>query len=175
MQVPPKKSSTINIQIGNSADPSNEHFEMLEILEKYRDEDIKIFAPLSYGPKDYAYKVKDEGEKIFGDKFVAMLDFMPFEEYLTFLGEIDIAIFNHKRQQAMGNTISLLGLGKKVYMRNGVSQWGFFDKINVKVYDISDIELVLIRSEVARSNYESVLKYFSQETLRKQLYDVFAN
>ena len=175
MQVPPKKSSTINIQIGNSADPSNEHFEMLGILEKYRDEDIKIYTPLSYGPKDHAYKVKDEGEKIFGDKFVAMLDFMPYEKYLAFLGEIDVAIFNHKRQQAMGNTISLLGLGKKVYMRSDVSQWGLFDKINVKIYDISNIELVLIDSTVARSNHESVLKYFSRETLRKQLYNVFAN
>ena len=45
---------------------------------------------------------------------------MPFNQYLEFLGKIDIAIFNHRRQQGFGNAITLLGLGKKVYL-NSVS------------------------------------------------------
>ncbi|TCD46992.1 TDP-N-acetylfucosamine:lipid II N-acetylfucosaminyltransferase [Chlorobium sp. N1] len=169
LDVPPKKSATINIQIGNSADPSNEHFEMLEILEKYRDEDIRIYAPLSYGPKDHAYKVKTRGKEIFGEKFVALLDFMPYEEYLRFLGEIDIAVFNHRRQQAMGNTITLLGLGKKVYMRSDVSQWKLFDDLGVRVFDVRNFSLVVSYEFNADKNVENVHKYFTEETLRLQV------
>lgn len=42
-----------------------------------------------------------------------IVDFMDFNEYINFLSTIDIAIFNHKRQQGMGNIITLLGMGKK--------------------------------------------------------------
>jgi hypothetical protein len=39
----------LSILLGNSADPSNNHVEALERLLPYRDQDIKIYAPLSYG------------------------------------------------------------------------------------------------------------------------------
>ena len=45
----------------------------------------------------------------FWRKFKPLVDFMPFDEYLNLLAKVDIAIFNHKRQQAMGNTTILLG------------------------------------------------------------------
>jgi len=172
MQVPPKKSSTINIQIGNSADPSNEHFEMLGILKKYRDEDIKIFAPLSYGPKEYALRVKEEGERIFGKKFVALLDFMPYEQYLRFLGDVDIAMFNHRRQQAMGNTISLLGLGKRVYMRRDVTQCALFDRLGINVFDIKDFSLCQSAEFDVSLNVERIKMYFSERVLSRQLKEV---
>lgn len=173
LEVPPKKSLTVNIQIGNSADPSNEHFEMLAILKKYRDEDIRIYAPLSYGPKDHAYRVKEEGERIFGKKFVALIDFMPYDEYIRFLGEIDIAMLNHRRQQAMGNTINLLGLGKKVYMRSDVSQWKFFERLGVSVFDIKNFSLAQLIDFDGSQNLEKVQKYFSKDTLITQLKGVF--
>jgi hypothetical protein len=34
---------------------------------------------------------------------------MPFDEYLNLLAKVDIVIFKHKRQQAMGNITTLLG------------------------------------------------------------------
>lgn len=123
LDIPNIKSSTINIQIGNSADPSNNHIEILDKLLPFKDKNIRIYAPLSYGDKAHAKEVISTGKELFGDKFIALTDFMPFEEYLKFLGSIDIAIFNHKRQQAMGNTITLLGLGKTVFIRSDTTQW----------------------------------------------------
>jgi len=174
LEVPRKKSLTVNIQIGNSADPSNEHFEMLQILEKYRDEDIRIYAPLSYGPKDHAYRVKEEGERIFGKKFVALMDFMPYQEYLRFLGEIDIAVFNHRRQQAMGNTINLLGLGKKVYMRSDVSQWYLFARLGVCVGDINAFSIDQgCDGDVLQKNADIISCFFSKEGMKKQYKKIF--
>lgn len=171
--IKPKKRDTINIQLGNSADPTNNHLEVLERLKVYKDEDIKIFTPLSYGDQEHAQKVIAYGKELFSDKFIPLTKFMPFEKYLEFLSEIDIAIFAHKRQQAMGNTITLLGLGKKVYMRSDISPWELFKNIDVKVFDVEDIEIDLIDETTKKENQEKIKNYFSEEKYLKQLQNLF--
>ena len=167
--IKPKEHNSINIQLGNSADPSNNHIDVLNQLLKYKDEDINIFAPLSYGDQEYAKEVISKGEKIFGDKFVALTEFMPFEKYLEFLGDIDIAIFAHKRQQAFGNTITLLGMGKKVYLDEESTLNGVFKDYNIKIYNTNNVELSLIDEESKNSNIKNVKVNFSKESLVKSL------
>lgn len=171
LDVPSTQTDTINIQIGNSADSSNNHIEVLEKLLPFKDENIKLYAPLSYGDKSNAKKVIAKGKELFGDKFIALTDFVPFEEYLQFLGSIDIAIFNHRRQQAMGNTITLLGLGKTVFIRSDTTQWQFFKEKNIKVYD--SIKLESLDKKEHLDNILKVKDYFSEETLKKQLKELF--
>jgi hypothetical protein len=164
---------TINIQVGNSADSTNNHFEVLQKLLKFKDEDINIFVPLSYGDENYAKEVIAKGKELFGDKFKPMVDFMPFDKYLKFLGSIDIAIFAHKRQQAMGNTITLLGLGKKVYMRDDVTPWKFFEDKGVKNFNLESIDLKLITIDDKLSNQNKIANYFSKENYIYQLNNLF--
>lgn len=164
-----KEDNTLNIQVGNSAILSNNHIEVLENLRKYKDENIKIYVPLSYGPQGHVESVISKGKEIFGDKFIALTDFMSFEKYLDFLGTIDVAIFAHKRQQAMGNIITLLGLGKKIYIRNDITTWQFFKDINVKVYDFNNFELAKIDSVKKKINMDKVKSFFSEEIYLKQL------
>lgn len=171
LDVPNTQSDEINIQIGNSADPSNNHIEIFDKLLPFKDKNIRIYAPLSYGDKAYAKEVVSKGKDLFGDKFIALTNFMPFEQYLKFLGSIDIAIFNHKRQQAMGNTITLLGLGKTVFIRSDTTQWQFFKDKNIKVYD--SIKLDSIDKKEHLDNISKVKEYFSEETLKKQLKELF--
>lgn len=171
LDVPDTQSDTINIQIGNSADPSNNHIEILDKMLPFKDKNIRIYAPLSYGDKAHAKQVISIGKELFGDKFIALTDFMPFEQYLKFLGSIDIAIFNHKRQQAMGNTITLLGLGKTVFIRSDTTQWRFFKDKNIKVYD--SIKLESLDKKEHLDNILKVKDYFSGETLIKQYSEIF--
>lgn len=171
--IKPKEHDAINIQLGNSADPSNNHIDILKKLVKYKDENIQLFIPLSYGNEEYAKKVIAYGKELFGDKFVPLTEFMPFEKYLEFLGEIDIAIFAHKRQQAMGNTITLLGLGKKVYMRSNITPWQLFKDIDVKVFDVDDIKINLIDEQTQKENQEKIKEYFSKENYLNQLKNLF--
>jgi hypothetical protein len=172
-QVPEKQHTDINILVGNSADPSNNHLEVFDKLEAYKDQDIKIYTPLSYGNPDYAKQVVVEGKKRFGDKFHALTEMMPFQEYLEFLGLIDIAIFNHKRQQAMGNTITLLGLGKKVYMRTDVTQWQFFQSHGMNVFDIQMFKPTPMPKESAQANSLYTKEYFSKKNYQQQLSEIF--
>ena len=173
--IKPKGHNSIDIQLGNSADPTNNHIDVLKNLEKYKDEDIQIFAPLSYGNQEYAKEVIAYGKDIFREKFIPLTEFMAFEKYLEFLGSIDIAIFAHKRQQAMGNTITLLGLGKKVYMRNDITPWQLFNDIDVKLYDINDIQIDLIDKQIQKENQQKIKEYFSKENYLKQLEYLFKN
>jgi hypothetical protein len=163
-----------NILVGNSANPSNNHLEVFEKLEVYKDQDITIYAPLSYGNEDHAKKVIIEGKKRFGEKFQPLTEMMPFEKYLEFLGVIDIAIFNHKRQQAMGNTITLLGLGKKVYMRSDVTQWQFFEHHGIKVFDVDKDDLLSEDSSSVDHNKTYVKNYFSSSNYKNQLKELFS-
>ena len=165
--------AAVNIQIGNSADPSNNHLEILENLKSFRDQNITIYAPLSYGDQANAKTVIAAGKAIFGDKFKPMTDFIPFEQYLEFLGKIDIAVFAHKRQQGMGNTITLLGMGKKVYMRSDVTPWATFDGIGVKIFDFLDIDLMPISIEIKNKNRMQIKNKFSEVMLIKQWSAIF--
>ena len=113
-------------------------------------------------------KVIDAGKQIFGDKFQPLIEFMPFKDYLELLGKIDIAIFNHNRQQAMGNITTLLGLGKKVYVRSNETPWKMFNKLQIKVYDTAlDISIDAIDEDIKKQNQKRVKAYFSEENLIK--------
>ena len=119
----------------------------------------------SYGNKIYAEQVIEYGKSIFGYNFIPLTEFMAYEEYQDFLKNINIAIFNHRRQQAMGNTISLLGMGKVVYLRKGTSQSEFFKKMNIDIYDIEYFSTNI----VSKNNNKIIIsRYFSIEKLRQQ-------
>ena len=164
-----KKDSTLNIQVGNSADPTNNHIEAFEMLRKYKNEDIRIYVPLSYGDQNYADAVTLKGQGIFGNKFIPVTDFMSMNKYLDFLGNIDIAIFAHERQQAMGNIITLLGLGKKIYIKDSISSWQFFKDIDVRLFDYTNIKLDSLDNIIKEANIQKIKSYFSKETYVKQL------
>jgi hypothetical protein len=168
-EIKPKKHETINIQVGNSADPTNQHFEIFDQLENFKDQNIKVFTVLSYGNQDYAKQVIAEGEKKFGDKFIGITKMMTFQAYLEFLSCIDIAIFNHKRQQGFGNAITLLGLGKKVYINQASTLNGLFAEYGIRVFDSKYIELLPINEDVKQANIQKVQHYFSKASLIRSL------
>lgn len=171
-----EKDKPMFIQVGNSASASNEHIEVFEKLAKYKNEDIKIICPLSYGDAEYRRKVIRNGSRIFGEKFHAITEFMPFEEYLGLLGKIDIAIFNHKRQQAMGNITTLLGLGKKVYIRDDITTWDFCIQHGLKVYNSKNdfenlFEVIPIIEKT--NNVERIMTQFSLNKLKADWSTIF--
>ena len=168
-----EEHSSLYILVGNSADPSNNHIESFEKLLPYKDEDIKIFVPLSYGDQSHAKQVIEIGKSWFGDKFVPITSFMVFDEYMKFLASVDVAIFNHKRQQAMGSTITLLGMGKTVYIRSDVAQWDIFKEKNITCFDVESFEGVKLSYEQSGINSISTLDYFNITTLLNQYSKLF--
>lgn len=177
-----KDSDTIYIQVGNSADPTNNHLEVFKKLNRFRDKSIKIICPLSYPLSErnekYRDKIIEVGYRVFDDKFIPLLDFMPFDKYLEFLAKVDVAIFNHKRQQAVGNITSLLSLGKKVYIRDDITTWSFCENHALKVYSIDkefkDI-FKPIPNEIKKKNVERVKTQFSEKKLVDDWAKIFSS
>lgn len=162
----PVQHDTINIIVGNSRDPSNNHVEILNMLYKYKENKIKIYVPLSYGPDlNYSKRVINTGKKLFGNKFKAVTNFVPYNDYLSLLSRMDIGIFNHSRQQAFSNIITLLGMGKKVYINKESTLNGVFEKYQIKVFNNESIDLDPIDQNIISTNIIQVEKYFSEDAL----------
>lgn len=170
-----RDSDKVTIQVGNSADPSNNHKQIFERLAQLdiQNQVVKIYCPLSYGNRAYAEEIKQLGESLFGDRFYPLMDFIPLEKYNAILDEINIAVFAHNRQQAMGNKINLLGRGKAVYMRSDISSYALFKKLGITVYSLDDISLRALPQEIAIANNNRVCNYFTEENLVKQLEIIF--
>ena len=74
----------------------------------------------------------------------------------------------------MGNTITLLCLGKMVFMRSDTTQWQFFKDKNIEIYDIQNLsKLDLTNIEINEYNMKLTKDYFSTENLKSQLKEVF--
>lgn len=138
---PGMKHDKANVLLGNSATDTNQHLPMLNILSKYKDYNINIYCPLSYGDKEYGAKVEAYGKNLFGEKFIPVKDYKTPDEYAKFLNGMDIAVFNNNRQQGTGNIEILAYLGKKVYVRSDTTTWGhyvvrdkcaFYDSIKIE-------------------------------------------
>jgi hypothetical protein len=164
---------TINIQVGNSADPTNNHMQVFDFLRKFKNDNIKIHTPLSYGNKNYAKLVISKGKNIFGDKFIPMVEFKENPEYLNFLAEIDIAIFAHQRQQGMGNILTLLELGKKVYLKKDTTSWKFLNEIDLKIFDFKNLDIDKIENIDKKNNIKIIKSFFTVNKYQKQLERIF--
>ncbi len=126
----------LNIMAGNSTDPSNQHQSIFEMLLPRLAEIEKIYCPLSYGMYDsYKQKITELGTTLFGEKFIVLDKFIPFEDYKRFLDDMDVVVFNHPRQEAMGVTLTLLSLGKIVYMNKKTTSFESLAHRGFKVFD----------------------------------------
>ncbi|MCE3221736.1 TDP-N-acetylfucosamine:lipid II N-acetylfucosaminyltransferase [Vibrio diabolicus] len=163
-----------NILIGNSASKSNNHQQVFELLSKLNlDEVENIYCPLSYGPSEYALEIKLIGENIFGDKFVPIMEFMPLGDYNKILDDVDIAIFGHDRQQAMGNIINLVGRGKMVFISKNITSFEFFTKLGVNIRAIENLSISTLSADESYKNNKIISEYFCEKTLVKQLNKIF--
>lgn len=160
----------VAIQIGNSGDPTNEHFEALDWLATYRERNIRVYAPLSYGIREYIERVIEYGKNLFGDRFTALTELLPFETYNRYLSSLDVVVLNHRRQQGFGNAAISLYLGSKVYLRKEVTIWNYLScDIGCRIFDSSEIgklsfdEFVRISDRDKEHNRQTVAMLFDRE------------
>jgi len=121
-----EKNGRINIMIGHCGCTANNHIGIMDMLQKYRNEDIRIYLPLNYGEPVYIEQVKSHAEKTWGDQAVVLDQPLPYEEYIELLNQIDVAVFDGVPSYALGNIAALTRLQKKLYLnRDGVIRKGF--------------------------------------------------
>jgi dTDP-N-acetylfucosamine:lipid II N-acetylfucosaminyltransferase len=163
----------VNILLGNSASPTNNHLESFELLRYLPIEKRKIIVPLSYGNKQYASEVIDRGKELFSSNLIPLVDFMPLYEYNEYLEQCGIVIMNHYRQQALGNVLTMLWLGSKVFLDERNSIFHYLTRIGIIVFSIQKY-LTRNNSEVfnmlSKEEQEINRKILQKEIGQEQLY-----
>lgn len=125
-----------NILLGNSASYTNNHLEAFDILSQLNLNGRKVITPLSYGDASYAKSVAQEGQKVLGDFFNPLVNFMPLKEYNKILWTCSIVVMNHYRQQGVGNILAALWMGCKVYLSEKNLIFRYLKRIGCSVYSI---------------------------------------
>ena len=109
-------------------------------LSKFRDENIRIYIPLSYGvDRDYANSVKEYANKLFGNKAICIFREMNPENYIRFLWSIDVAYFLLERQAALGNLMRLIYMGKRIYLPSNTVMYDFFRSQDIDIADANTV------------------------------------
>ena len=167
-----KQNKPLKILLGNSGDPTNNHMDAIKYMNSSRLFDSEIYCPLSYGDKIYIEYIEKWMQKQLGERFFPLNSFMARDEYVKFLSTIDIFVMNHNRQQAVGNIITALVLGKPVFMKKESVTYRMFKRMNVQhVYDIkklaeSNIDEIRIQTYKDREKTIKILSQFFSENTR---------
>ena len=129
-----------DILLGNSASATNNHLEAFDILKSLDLGNRKVVTPLSYGKPKYARMIERYGHKLLPRHFEALRDFIPLADYNKLLSSCGFVVMNHYRSQAMGNLITSLYIGAKVFL-NDTEAYQYFKKLGCNIYLI-DKDLV---------------------------------
>lgn len=159
----------VNILLGNSATKESRYHEAIDMIAKLNPSNIKVFCVLSY-PKEnneYRNEVISYGKKVLGEAFEPLTGFMRYSEYMKLLSSIDVAIFNHNRQQALGNIASLLFLGKRVFVNPQNACKEYFENIGAELYSTEGFTNDMLYKgtpiEIVNNNRKAILDFFSNE------------
>ncbi len=166
-----------NILIGNSANPTNNHFTAFDLLKNYDLGKRKLILPLSYGgSKEYLTELISCGKKLFGDNFVPLTSFIEKEKYTEIVKSCSAAVMNHTRQQGLGNIIMVLWLGAKVFLNENSLAYAHFNDIGVKVFSVqkdlkgkSVASLIKLTGEEILVNRKAMELYYNQEAVLKRI------
>lgn len=176
-------ADTVNLVLGNSATETNCHFEALQMLKKYADHNIKLYLPLNYGFKGYeayADKVVKAAQEIFGEqKVIAIRERMDGDSYVDFLSQMDIAVMNNNRQQAMGNIAILIACGAKVYIRQDTTMWQGYQEKGYHLESVSQIDeedyasFIRYDEEIKNANMQCIADYVDIRHLKDKWETIF--
>ena len=135
-----KNGEPIYIQIGHNAQKQLNHLKALEVLSKFKDENIVLVLPLSYcAEPQYIDQINQYLESNFPSKYIVLKDFMPEEEYFKIVRRIDIAIFYTYRQAALSNIYEMINNNVKLFMPEGSVMKEYFCSLGIPIGSIESI------------------------------------
>lgn len=163
------------IQIGNSATPTNNHLDVFDKLQKIKFENSTLFIPLSYGEKWYVECIKNESLKLTNHKIEFVEELIPLETYNKKLSQVKIAIFNTRRQQAVGNILALLFYGAKIFISEQSPVYDFLKREELIIYsyekDLTSPEILQEGLSLSQINHnrDKLKQLFDEEKMIKDL------
>lgn len=133
-----KNNDSEHILVGNSANESNNHLDILEKLYQCDNDGKKIYMPLSYSESssEYTKEVIKKGETLFANKYISIKKFLQKNEYYNLCLKCEFIFMNHYRSQAGAVNRFVLYFGKKLFMSEKSNMYKFYKQIGLIVFSI---------------------------------------
>lgn len=153
--------------VGNSGDPTNNHIDLFYLLKERGLDNKKIIVPLSYGgTAEYKEKVINLGKDLFGDNFIPLTEFLPTDKYYELISSCSNIVMGHERQQAVGNIMQSIWLGKKVFLSSSSIVYKHLKNLGYNVYSIQkDLHAPnadnMLDEESVRQNKDTYMQNYS--------------
>lgn len=167
-----------NVWFGNSATPSNNHFDALWMLAKNKRKlgERKIVMPLSYSEPWITNSVSKVARLIFGSRIQPLLKLIPRNEYNALMLDCSTMIMPHYMSQAMGNIYTGLWLGMRVYMSEKNISYHYLKRIGANIYTIEhDFEkygFEPLADELVEQNRAALMKVYGREHVMAEIKNV---
>ena len=167
----------VNIIIGNSADPRNNHHDALTAISNViLPKESNIIIPLSYaGSANYIQWVMAYAESLYPGRVKALLDYIPLQDYLDLTSHCKVAIFFHERQQASDNIFMQMMYGAKVYMSETSLAYKYLKDEGFIVFSLqSEAESLFddITDEMVMTNRRLLCEKYSDHTIRERVFKI---
>jgi len=167
-------SNALNILVGHSAAEEIEHIKAFKALERFKEYNVRVICPLSYGDAEYGQSVQNAGREIFREKFVPILKYMAPEHYLGLLNAIDIGVFFQQRQQGGSNIATLLYLGKKVYLHKENTLFEYWKEcLEMDIFNVNELEaetfdeFVFMHDDSKNTNQAKITYLYDEQHMKK--------
>ncbi len=174
----------LQILVGNSSALTNNYLDAFAWLRhqlRKVSRTAQIYTILSYGDYGYGEKIRQIGHAMFGDAFVPITSFMDREKYLSFLNDMDVMVMFHNREQACGNIMTGIVLGKPVLLKKCNPLYAMMKQQDCSsVYDVSAVSFNAIDSMIQtayadRDKNMSIVKRIFAEDVRLERWKELLN
>ena len=167
-----------NVLLGNSASFLCNHIDILHALYKQtREHNYDIFCPLSYGGNSfYVNSVVKEGKRLFGERFIPLLDYLPLDEYTKIIQSCGSIVLGYQRQAATCNCLTSMWNGLKVFLPATSMNYKEYKNVEgLKVFsiedDLDDMSLRLSMESDLKKQREIISSLYSFERWIEDLKD----
>lgn len=145
------------ILLGNSNDPTNNHFDVLEKLNALNTP-LEIIIPFSYpfNGTEYYKRVIEVSERFENLNITFLKNFIEKSKYFQLTDSCSSAIFGHIRQQAVGNIVHCLMTGKKVFFYEDSVLFRYYRDLGYTIFSIEkDLNKKTLELELPSSKKEN--------------------
>lgn len=180
-----RKCERIEVQIAHNAFQFNNHVKLIDMLSKFKNENIRFIIPMSYGVYGingrfggnlYRESIKKVAKSSLGKKVVIIGKNIPFERYISTLWNIDIAVFDFERPCALGTLRILLLMEKKIFIPAGTPLYNFLKEKRLPVFDTNSIPYMTYEEFISPpiyTNKDWVYEYLDNQKSIEYWNDMF--
>lgn len=161
----PRDNGKVYVQVAHNSYTFNNHEEILDDLSKFRNENIRVIVPLSYGndwynkEDNYAARISKKAEDIFGRKVACLKRLMPPHNYSELLCNIDISVYKSKRQNALGNILRSLYTGNKVFLPPDNPLYTLYVQNGIEIGNADEIKNMTYEEFTAPVNSDNAVRW----------------